>query len=293
MKTYHDITGDGGSNVLEQVAEQQALTERALSGVRWMLAIGSGKGGVGKSTMTLHLAALLQARGHRIAVLDADLNGPTQARLAGMGAVPFVPSDSGLALPRSPGGLGVVSLGAAVPETEAVQFDSVAKGDSHTWRATREFTLLGELLRTVEWGELDCLLIDLPPGAERTFQFAEFLGRRTAFVLVTIPSELSRGIVGRSAAALADTPNPVLGYIENMSGYYCADCGDLKPLFPASGEVGWDLPCLGRVPFDPGLAALCDRGESLERLPDSAAVRALGPIADELLGRLRALEEKP
>ena len=225
------------------------------------MAVGSGKGGVGKSTLTLQLATALQSSGSRCAVLDADLNGPSQARLAGLMSVPFVPGPSGVALPRNRQGVGVVSLGAVVPESQAVQFASLVRGDSHVWRATREFTALGELLVSFEWGDLDFLLIDLPPGVERTFQYAEFLGRRTAFVLVTIPSELARGVVARSVAALHDTPNPLLGYVENMKGYYCADCGSVKPLFPESGGVELGIPCLGCVPFDPELAALCDLGE--------------------------------
>ncbi len=150
--------------------------------------------------------------------------------------------------------MGVVSLGSLVPESQAVEFDSVSSGDSHVWRATREFTFLGQLLGTVRWGELDFLLIDLPPGAERTFQYAEFLGAETAFVLISTPSELARGIVSRSVAALGATPNRLLGYVENMCGYYCAGCDDVRPLFPGTLAADFGIPCLGRVPFDPELA---------------------------------------
>ena len=285
MKSYREITGDGGSAILEQVIEQRARIARNLSGVRRMLAVGSGKGGVGKSTLTLQLAATLQAGSRRCAVLDADLNGPSQARLAGLRDAPLVPGREGLALPRTPGGLGIVSLGGVLPESEALEFDSVSSGDTHVWRATREFGLLGQLLSTVEWGELDLLLVDLPPGAERTFQYAEFLGSETAFVLVTIPTELARGVVARSIAALAGTPNPVLGYIENMKGYYCADCDGVKPLFPESAGADLGVPCLGSVPFDPELAARCDRGDPL---PAGNSGRAFQEIAERIL---RALEE--
>ena len=111
----------------------------------------------------------------------------------------------------------------------------------------------------------------LPPGAERTVQYADFLesvargGSPTTFVLVTIPSEVSRGVVARSIAALAKERRHVLGYIENMSGYYCRDCRDVKPLFtsrapgaPEARDLG--IPCLGTVPFDPELARHCDEG---------------------------------
>ncbi len=281
MKTYRDIAGDGGSRILEQVAEQKARIDRNLAGVRRRIAIGSGKGGVGKSTLTLQLGAALSLAGQRTAILDADLNGPSQARLAGLADVPLVPGERGLGLPRTPQGLGVVSLGSVVPESEALEFDSVATGDSHVWRATREFGLLGELLGSVEWGELDFLLVDLPPGAERTFQYAEYLGPQTDFVLVTIPSELARGVVARSVAALNKTPNRVLGVIENMCGYYCAGCDAVQPLFPEFERLELGVPTLGSVPFDPELSAVSDRGQPLP--PDGPSARAIRKIAERLL----------
>ena len=155
MKRYHDIAGDGGSRVLEQVAEQRTRITDGLAGVRHLVAVGSGKGGVGKSTLTLHLAGALRARGLRIAILDADFNGPSQARMAGVQGALFVPGSDKVALPRTRNGIGVFSMGSLIPESEALEFESAAQGESQTWRATREFALLGEILRSFEWGALD------------------------------------------------------------------------------------------------------------------------------------------
>ena len=242
MKGYHDIVGDGGSRILEQVAEQRARITEGLAGVRHLVAVGSGKGGVGKSTLTLHLAGALRARGLRIAILDADFNGPSQARMAGVQGALFVPGSHKVALPRTSNGIGVFSMGTLVPESESLEFESAAQGESHTWRATREFALLGEILGSFEWGALDLLMFDLPPGAERTVQYADFLGPRTSFLLVTIPSEVSRGVVARSVAALSKGPNRILGYVENMSGYYCRDCNAIKPLFVSPDDFGTGDP---------------------------------------------------
>ena len=151
--------------------------------------------------------------------------------MAGVQGAVFVPGSQKVALPRTSNGIAVFSMGSLIPESEALDFESAAHGESHTWRATREFALLGEILGAFEWGSLDLLMFDLPPGAERTVQYADFLGPRTSFVLVTIPSEVSRGVVARSVAALSKGPNRVLGYVENMSGYYCRDCNGIKPLF--------------------------------------------------------------
>jgi ATP-binding protein involved in chromosome partitioning len=207
-------------------------------------------------------------------------------------------------------------MGSMIPESEALEFDSVAQGESHTWRATREFALLGEILGSVEWGAVDLLMFDLPPGAERTVQYADFLGSfdrsqdrsfdeaqggpRVSFLLVTIPSEVARGVVARSVAALSKAPfdgaqgrpNRLLGYVENMSGYYCRDCNAIKPLFDSpSGSSdpstslgsGLGIPCLGTVPFDPDLARHCDLGIPLEASRETPVVLALDQIAQRLM----------
>jgi ATP-binding protein involved in chromosome partitioning len=302
VKRYHDIAGDGGSRVLEQVAEQRSRITEGLAGVRHLVAVGSGKGGVGKSTLTLHVAGALRARGLRIAILDADFNGPSQARMAGVQGALFVPGSHKVALPRTNNGIGVFSMGSVIPESEALEFESAAQGESQTWRATREFALLGEILASFEWGALDLLMFDLPPGAERTVQYADFLGPfdvvqgkpRISFLLVTIPSEVARGVVARSVAALSKGPNRLLGYVENMSGYYCRDCNAIKPLFVSSFDSpdrplaqgrpsALEIPCLGTVPFDPELARHCDQGLPLATLNETPVGRALDHVAQRLL----------
>src|SRR5262245_28922409 len=110
MKSYYDIVHDGGSGIHAQIEQQQAKIAKSLSGIRRILAIGSGKGGVGKSTLTLQIASALQERGAEIAVLDADLNGPCQARLAGLRERVAIPSERGLVMPRTASGVGVVSV---------------------------------------------------------------------------------------------------------------------------------------------------------------------------------------
>ena len=292
MKRYHDIVGDGGSRVLEQVAEQRARISDGLAGVRHLVAVGSGKGGVGKSTLTLHLASALRSLGLRIAILDADFNGPSQARMAGVQGALFVPGSQKVALPRTANGIGVFSMGSVIPESEALDFQSAVQGESHTWRATREFALLGEILASFEWGALDVLMFDLPPGAERTVQYADFLGSRTSFLLVTIPSEVSRGVVARSVAALSKWPNRVLGYVENMSGYYCRECDAIKALFLSDDSARLGIPCLGTVPFDPELARHCDRGIPLAELPETPVGRALEQVAQQLLDSLESREPR-
>ena len=289
MKGYYDILGDGGSNVLEQVDAQQKRMAQSLSEVRNVLAIGSGKGGVGKSTMTMQLACALREQGYAVSILDADLNGPCQARLGGLRNTILVPGASGASVPTTESGIGVVSMGTLIPEPRAVEFESVATGSSHTWRATKEFTILRELLEGMDWGKLDYLLVDLPPGVERIVQHAELLGPTAMFILVTIPSDMSRGVVARSIEALKQTPNHILGYIENMNGYFCPDCQRVKPLYPVQSSIKFELPRLGTLPFDPALAAHCDRGFSLADLPTLPSWHLVQRTAQEICERAAEL----
>ena len=282
MKRYDEMDGDGGSDVLQQVVDHRARIIANLSSVRNILAIGSGKGGVGKSTLTMQIAVALRAQGKKIAILDADLNGPAQARLGGLMESLLVPGRDGVSMPRTCDDIGIVSMGTLAREPQPLELDATPVSDSYIWRATKEFTVLGQFLATIEFGELDVLLIDLPPGTERTVQHAEFLPARTAFVLVTIPTELARGVVSRTVTGLAKIESRVLGYIENMKGYYCAGCGSVQPLFPSGTDVEIKVPFLGGVPFDPELAVLCDRGQSIDTNAGLPATKAVHDIVSKL-----------
>jgi ATP-binding protein involved in chromosome partitioning len=288
MRTYSQIEGDGGSDVAEQIADLEAAIARRMAGIRHVVAVGSGKGGVGKSTLTRQLGAVLAAAGKRVGILDADMNGPSQALLGGVRNVPPLPGEEGLLVPISRDGLKILSVGSLLAEGEALSWPSTSPRHSHVWRATRELAKLAELLAAVHWGPLDMLLVDLPPGPERTAQFADFLGPQAAVLLVSIPSALARGVVARSVSALAALPNHLLGHVENMSGYACAGCGTVRPLFPESREAAeLALPCLGRVPFDPQLAALSDEGRAITEVAEAGPVAAaLAEVARNLIHAL-------
>ena len=209
--------------------------------------------------------------------------------MAGVRDQPWVPGEEGLELPRSADGLGVLSMGSVLGRETALRFDAVSQGDEQVWRGTRELTVLGQLLAGVRWGELDVLLLDLPPGAERTLQVAQLLGPRAAFVLVTVPSAVAREVVARSLDALAGNgrgappAGRVVGYVENMAGYWCRDCGAVRPLFPPA-ERPLPVPLLASIPFDPALAAACDGGAP--PAGESPASDALRTAARRLLATL-------
>jgi len=240
--------------------------------------------------LLVHQAAQMDVR-RSVAepLFDADVNGPCQAQLLGVRETPWVPGGRGLVLPRNRDGIGVVSFGSVLADGRPLEIESVAADEEQVWRGTRELATLRQLLATVEWGELDALVVDLPPGTERTLQLAQALGALpvlVALVLVTIPSDLSRGVVARSVTALAERGTRVLGYLENMDGYLCRGCGEVRPLFPASATA-LDLPCLGHIPFDPALAAL--GGDAPPPAIRAAAQFAERSLPDQLAAAISAL----
>ena len=268
MKTYRDLaaSGDGGSGVLEQVLEQRRQVAANLEPIRHVIAVMSGKGGVGKSTVTVGLACALAARGDRVAVLDADLNGPSIPRLFGLHDRRAGLANDGLVPPETNEGIAVMSSDLFLSdEAEPLRYDGPAD-DAYTWRPTAEITTLRELLAGTTWGSRDWLLLDLPPGADRLPNLLTLLPRISGAVVVTIGSALSLRIVKKSVTVAKDHSVPLAGLVENMAGYACRECSHVGPLFglPGAAEgaaVEMGLPFLGAIPHDPILALVVDRGE--------------------------------
>jgi ATP-binding protein involved in chromosome partitioning len=291
VRRYRDVAGDGGSDIVGQVEAQQARLRARMAAIRATVAIVSGKGGVGKSSITANLAACLAAEGLAIGVLDADLNGPSMAKMLGVRGQSLPLTESGATPVLSTEGIRVMSMDLLLPADETpVVWDAPTQAEAHTWRGSMEGTVLREFLTDTAWGSLDLLLLDLPPGTDRLPTVAGLLPRLTGAVVVTIPSEVSHLVVRKSLTLARETGTRLLGLVENMAGYVCPACGAVGPLFEGpGGEVTaaqHGIPFLGRVPFDPRLAVAADRGRPfvLDH-GQSPAGRALGEIA----GRIRAL----
>lgn len=287
MKTYSEIVGDGGSNVVEQILTRQAEIRRRLSGVQQVLLIGSGKGGVGKSTVTMQLALALHLIGKKVGVLDADFNGPSLARFFGLNERSPFPGPDGLLPPATKDGIHLVSYGSFLNGDTSLEFESTAKGDAYVWRQTKEFSVFAELLSQVDWGKKDFLLVDLPPGPERTAHFADFfvqLKLPLEVLLVSLPTTISREVVQRSIAALLTTGIDIRGYVENMSGYYCKDCQSVRPLFPER-QSSLTLPLLGSIPFDAELALACETGVGCDQFLNFPSTRQVQELAKTMINK--------
>lgn len=289
MKGYRDIAGDGGSKIVEQVVAQQTRLAARMAPIRASVAIVSGKGGVGKSSITANLAGALAGRGLAVGVLDADLNGPSMGKMLGVRGQALHVEPDGVRPALSAEGIRVVSMDLLLPGDDApVVWSAPTQAEAHTWRGTMEGTALREFLADTAWGALDLLLIDLPPGAERLPTLLDLLPGLTGAVVVTIPSAVSHLVVRRALTLARERGARLLGLIENMAGYACPTCGTVGPLFEGPGgeatAAQHGLPFLGRVPFDPRLAVASDRGRPF--VLDHGATpagRALAAIADTLV----------
>jgi ATP-binding protein involved in chromosome partitioning len=288
MKGYRDIAGDGGSNIVEQVIAQQARLAARMAPIRASVAVVSGKGGVGKSSVTANLAGALVGRGLRVGVLDADLNGPSIGKMLGVRGQTLRVEPDGVQPAVSAEGIRVLSMDLLLPGDDTpVVWDAPTQAEAHTWRGTMEGTALREFLADTAWGALDVLLIDLPPGADRLPTLLDLLPGLTGAVVVTIPSGVSHLVVRRAMTLARERGARLLGLVENMAGYVCPTCGTVGPLFEGPGGEAMaaqhGLPFLGRVPFDPRLAAAADRGRLfvLDH-GETPAGRALAGIAGAL-----------
>lgn len=264
MKTYHDIAGDGGSDIAGQVARREERARARMASVARSLAVMSGKGGVGKSAVTANLAAALAMQGQRVGVLDADLNGPCMARMLGVQGRALKLSADGVEPALGPLGVKLASMDLLLPRTAApVEWAAPAPAHPHAWRGAIEATALGEFLADTVWGELDFLLVDLPPGPERLAGLHGVLPQCDGVIAVTIPSQVAQLTVQRSIVSARRLKAKLIGVVENMCEYLCPCCGAVQPLFAAEAEVGGatlGLPVLARIPFDPQLARCCDQG---------------------------------
>ena len=281
MKKYTDIAGDGGSNIVAQVEAQQRRLRERLASVRAIVAIVSGKGGVGKSSLTANLACGLAQSGLRVGVLDADLNGPTMAKMLGVRGQRLVFASGGVEPPRTSLGVKVMSMDLLLPsDSTPLTWDAETQAEAHTWRGSMEASALREFLTDTNWGELDLLLLDLPPGTDRLLTIAALVERLAGTVVVTIPSDVSHLVVRKAITVASQVKAPVLGLVENMAGLLSGPDAALL-----ARDAG--IPLLGRVPFDPALAAAADRGEPFVAVaPESAAARALLAVAADLRQRL-------
>jgi ATP-binding protein involved in chromosome partitioning len=242
VRTYHQLTDPDRSGLADQIGAQRKRVAERLAGVGRIVAVMSGKGGVGKSYVTAHLARALSRDGKSVGVLDADLNGPTIPALLATHHAPRTTHENEPTTGLD--GVKYISMGQFLDDGAPLAFKGPS-AESFVWRGAMEASALREFLGDVEWGGLDLLLLDLPPGMQRYLELCDILGTPPAVLTVTIPTPESRDAVRRAMRAAVERGSELLGIVENMVG------GQLQGTAGDDLAAEFSVPVLARITWHP------------------------------------------
>ncbi|MCF6178834.1 MAG: Mrp/NBP35 family ATP-binding protein [Geopsychrobacter sp.] len=259
----------------EMFQRRQALESRICS-IKKRILVMSGKGGVGKSTTAVNLAIALSQQGHRVGLLDIDLHGPSLPKMLGLENVRPNGSEEGI-LPLEFAGLKLMSIGFLLEKTS----------DAMIIRGPMKHGTIQQLLADVVWGELDYLVVDCPPGTgDEPLSAVQMLGSNAAAVIVTTPQDLALVDVEKSISFCQQLKLPIIGLIENMSGFICPHCNKRSDIFKSGGgsklAEKYAVPFLAQVPLDPRIVVAGDSGKPhILSHPESECSSALESVAEQ------------
>jgi len=265
----------------EEFRERQALRAR-MCRIKHKVMVLSGKGGVGKSTVAVNLATALALAGKRVGLLDVDIHGPSVPKLLHLEGAPIAGNDDGLEpvqLGYGSGRLAVMSIGFLLRQRD----------DAVIWRGPRKYGVIKQFLAEVAWGDLDYLVVDSPPGTgDEPLAVAQLIEKADGAVIVTTPQEVAVQDVRRCIGFCRELSLPVLGVVENMSGFSCPKCGELVRIFGADGgrkmAEEMQVPYLGAIPIEPEVVVSGDSGTPIVKSqPHSEAAKVFGRMVRSLL----------
>jgi ATP-binding protein involved in chromosome partitioning len=269
----------------KQMLEQMQKLRARMSKIKHKIAIISGKGGVGKSTVTANLAMAFAKHGHanHVGILDADIHGPSIPKILGLTGQRLQLGPAGVFPVLGSLGIKVVSMDFMLPDENAPVI----------WRGPLKMTAIRQFLSDIAWGELNILLIDLPPGTgDEPLSVAQLLPELDGVIIVTIPSEVSQIVVKKAVTFARRLGMPIGGVVENMSGFICPNCGVKVDIFQSGGGKRiadeLDIPFLGSIPIDQKISAASDRGVPfIVEHADSPASRAFLEIVEKVKAFLK------
>jgi ATP-binding protein involved in chromosome partitioning len=264
----------------QQQAEQDEALKTTLGQIKHKFIVMSGKGGVGKTSTSVNLAVALAKKGCQVGIMDVDLHGPDVPRMLGLKGMLDVGPSHKLTPLKYNANLSAVSIESLTPD----------KDDAIIWRGPIKYSAIRQFIADVDWGDLDYLIIDSPPGTgDEPLTVAQTVGDAQA-IIVTTPQEVALADVRKSINFCRVVKMEIYGLIENMSGFTCPHCDKEINLFGTGGgertakQMG--LPFLGRVPFDPKVVLCGDAGACIQDSDvDSAVARAFETIAENIIGR--------
>lgn len=262
--------------------DKDRLLRTRMDKVNHKIAVISGKGGVGKSLVTVNLAVALAMRGRigKVGVLDADIHGPCVPKMLGLKGTQLQSGPPGIFPAIGPLNMRVVSMGFLLPSDDAPVI----------WRGPLKMGAIRQFLSEIVWGDLEYLLIDLPPGTgDESLSVLQLLPEMDGVIIVTIPSEVSQEVVKKAVTFARKMKVPIIGIVENMSGVVCPHCGERIDVFGSGGgeAVASDMgaPFLGSIPLDPRISTDMDAGTPfINAQPDTPAARAFRAIVEKIEG---------
>ncbi|MFN2268877.1 MAG: P-loop NTPase [Desulfonatronovibrio sp.] len=259
--------------------DKDAKLKQKMGRIKNKLVVMSGKGGVGKSTVAANLAASLAIKGFKVGLLDIDVHGPSIPRLFSLSSArPHIEKD--YIEPVSWGNnLWVMSLGFMLPDSK----------EAVIWRGPVKMTLIRQFLQDVAWGDLDYLIVDCPPGTgDEPMSALQLLGPGTGAVIVTTPQAVAVDDVRRSVTFCQEMEAPIIGILENMSGYSCPKCHEHLDIFNSGGgknlAIEMEVDFLGSIPIDPEIVRSGDEGYIYVKThPESPAAKGMSDLADNVV----------
>lgn len=261
----------------QEFLDRQQLQSR-LCRIRHKIVVLSGKGGVGKSTVAVNLATALMMAGKRVGILDVDIHGPSIPTMLGLGREMTEGSQDGL-MPIALNGMKVMSIGFLLQNPD----------DAVIWRGPIKYNVIRQFLKDVVWGDLDYLIIDSPPGTgDEPLSVCQLIGKMDGAVIVTTPQKVAEVDVRKSISFCRQIRVPVLGVVENMSGFACPDCGKVTQILRSGGgkrlSLDMGVPFLGAIPIDPKIAEACDDGYVFVRhFETSPTAKIMKEIIDPII----------
>ncbi len=268
--------GCGSQNQAKQ--EQDVELKNTLSKIKYKLIVMSGKGGVGKTSVSVNLGIALANRGFKVGIMDVDLHGPDVPRMLGLKGEVEASKDMPKLTPMSySDNLKAISMECFMPN----------KDDAVIWRGPLKHSAINQFITDIDWGELDFLIVDSPPGTgDEPLSVAQTIPDAKA-IIVTTPQEVALSDVRKSINFCKKINKEMFGMVENMSGYACPHCGETADLFGSGGGEAtakqFNINFLGKIPFDPKIVKAGDSGSSYQdENQDAVAAKAFGEIADKV-----------
>ncbi|MCL1984021.1 MAG: Mrp/NBP35 family ATP-binding protein [Methanomassiliicoccaceae archaeon] len=261
------------------ISESDLKLSESLGKIKHVIIVISGKGGVGKSTVSSNLALSLAMKGLRTGIMDVDIHGPNIPKMFNLENEQMLVEDEKLVPVMASNGLKVMSMAFLLPEKDA----PVA------WRGPVKMGAIRQFLEDVAWGELDYLVVDMPPGTgDEAISIIQLIPKADGMVVVTTPQDVALLDSRKSIVFSAQVKIPIIGIIENMSGFICPHCGERSDIFKTGGgertAKEMDIQFLGRIPIEPAIVISSDSGTPIvASAPDSISAKAFMDIADKVI----------